>query len=50
MLNSPKSVRVSVSELGRHNKKGDCWLAVHRKVWDLTDFVDEHPGGAESKS
>ncbi|KAK8139822.1 hypothetical protein PG984_000945 [Apiospora sp. TS-2023a] len=47
MPSSPQSVHVSVSELGCHNKKGDCWLAVHRKVWDLTDFVDEHPGGAD---
>ncbi|KAK7924757.1 FMN-dependent dehydrogenase-domain-containing protein [Apiospora marii] len=47
MSTSPQSVHVTVSELSCHNKKGDCWLAVHRKVWDLTDFVDEHPGGAE---
>ena len=49
MAASPQPVQVSSSELSRHNKKDDCWLAVHQKVWDLTDFVDEHPGGADSE-
>ncbi|KAK8049000.1 cytochrome b2 [Apiospora phragmitis] len=47
MATSPQPVQVSASELSRHNTKNDCWLAVHHKVWDLTDFVDEHPGGAD---
>ncbi|KAK8872961.1 cytochrome b2 [Apiospora arundinis] len=47
MAASPQPIQVSASELSRHNKKDDCWLAVHHKVWDLTDFVDEHPGGAD---
>ncbi|KAK8056835.1 hypothetical protein PG993_002062 [Apiospora rasikravindrae] len=47
MATSSHPIQVSASELRRHNKKNDCWLAVHHKVWDLTDFVDEHPGGAD---
>ena len=43
---NPKSV--SLEELSRHNEKHDCWVAVHNKVWDVTEFLDEHPGGAES--
>ncbi|ORY66002.1 FMN-dependent dehydrogenase-domain-containing protein [Pseudomassariella vexata] len=39
-------VQVSVAELSRHNTKHDCWIAIHSKVWDLTEFIDEHPGGA----
>lgn len=42
-------VQVTLVELSRHNTKDDCWLAVHQKVWDVTDFVDEHPGGADSE-
>lgn len=41
--------RVSLAELGKHNTKGDCWVAVHKKVWDVTEFLDEHPGGPTSK-
>jgi len=39
---------ISVEELEEHNEEGDCWVAIHGKVYDLTEFVEEHPGGAES--
>lgn len=43
-------VQISSAELEKHSTRQDCWVAVHSKVWDLTDFIDEHPGGARSKS
>ncbi|KZL82522.1 cytochrome b2 [Colletotrichum incanum] len=36
---------VSLTDLSKHNTKQDCWIAVHSKVWDITDFISEHPGG-----
>lgn len=39
---------ISVQELTEHNEEGDCWVAIHGKVYDLTEFAEEHPGGAES--
>lgn len=36
---------ISLSALNQHNSKTDCWIAVHSKVWDITDFINEHPGG-----
>ncbi|ETS81703.1 hypothetical protein PFICI_06705 [Pestalotiopsis fici W106-1] len=39
--------QVSLDELRKHDRKEDCWIAVHSKVWDFTEFVDEHPGGSE---
>ncbi|KAK1968947.1 cytochrome b2 [Colletotrichum sublineola] len=36
---------VSLADLGKHNVETDCWIAVHSKVWDITDFLNEHPGG-----
>lgn len=29
-----------------HNKPDDLWCIIDHKVYDLTDFVDAHPGGA----
>lgn len=43
------ALQVSIAELRKHDRREDCWIAVHSKVWDFTDFVDEHPGGSESK-
>ena len=32
-------------EIVEHDKRSDCWVVVHGKVYDLTNFVDRHPGG-----
>ncbi|KAI2626736.1 glycolate oxidase [Hypoxylon sp. NC1633] len=34
------------SEVSKHNTAQDCWVVIHGKVWDVSDFLDEHPGGA----
>lgn len=39
---------ISMSELQKHNTTDDCWVAIHGIVYDLTEFADEHPAGAES--
>jgi len=33
-------------ELAKHNSRQSCWLAIHGEVWDATNFLDQHPGGA----
>ncbi|KPM45767.1 Cytochrome b2, mitochondrial [Neonectria ditissima] len=40
---------ISLQDLNKHSTKTDCWIAVHSKVWDITAFVDEHPGGPSGK-
>ena len=36
---------LSKDEVAQHNKKNDCWIVVDGKVYDMTEFLDEHPGG-----
>lgn len=41
---------VSAAELSRHNRESDLWIAVDGKVYDMTEFAPQHPGGSSSKS
>ncbi|XP_005929612.1 cytochrome b5 isoform X1 [Simochromis diagramma] len=30
-----------------HNMSNDTWLIIHDKVYDISSFLEEHPGGEE---
>jgi cytochrome b involved in lipid metabolism len=32
-------------EVSKHNTRKDCWIIVKDKVYDVTPYVEEHPGG-----
>jgi L-lactate dehydrogenase (cytochrome) len=33
------------TEVAKHNGPQDCWVIVHGRAYDVTDFLPEHPGG-----
>lgn len=38
----------SPKEVAQHNTAGDIWVIIDQDVFDLSSFVDEHPGGSKS--
>eukprot|EP00472_Partenskyella_glossopodia_P005024 CAMPEP_0197535778 /NCGR_PEP_ID=MMETSP1318-20131121/51636_1 /TAXON_ID=552666 /ORGANISM="Partenskyella glossopodia, Strain RCC365" /LENGTH=573 /DNA_ID=CAMNT_0043093455 /DNA_START=64 /DNA_END=1785 /DNA_ORIENTATION=+ len=36
---------IAMSEVAKHNKDDDCWIVVDGIVYDVSDFLDGHPGG-----
>lgn len=34
----------TLEECKAHRTEKDCWLIIHGKVYDVTEFLDEHPG------
>ncbi|KAF7792747.1 hypothetical protein EIP86_003845 [Pleurotus ostreatoroseus] len=34
-------------QVAEHDSRDSCWIIVHGKVYDVTDFLDEHPGGSK---
>ncbi|KAI1340061.1 FMN-dependent dehydrogenase-domain-containing protein [Xylariaceae sp. FL0016] len=34
-----------LSQVREHNSERSCWMAIHGKVYDITAFIQKHPGG-----
>lgn len=37
----------TLSEVAKHTSKDDCWAIISGDVYDLTEFINRHPGGDE---
>lgn len=38
---------LALADLAEHSTQDDCWIAIDGAVYDLTAFIDQHPGGSE---
>ncbi|MDI1485940.1 MAG: Cytochrome b2, mitochondrial precursor [Ramalina farinacea] len=43
----PKSQKWSGEEIGKHSTDSDCWVIIHGRAYDVTEFKAEHPGGSK---
>ncbi|OTB11251.1 hypothetical protein K445DRAFT_322248 [Daldinia sp. EC12] len=37
---------LDAAELAKHNTASSCWIVVDGKVYDVTQYLEQHPGGA----
>jgi cytochrome b involved in lipid metabolism len=37
---------ITLTEVASHNSRTDCWTAIDQTVYDLTPYIQQHPGGA----
>ncbi|XP_030472833.2 cytochrome b5-like isoform X2 [Syzygium oleosum] len=37
----------TLAEVSEHGSPEDCWLVIEGKVYDVTKFLEDHPGGDE---
>jgi cytochrome b involved in lipid metabolism len=38
--------KYSMEEIAKHSTKEDCWMLIDGKVYDVTNNIGVHPGGA----
>lgn len=40
-----QSKKLSGDEIAKHNSRESCWVIIHGRAYDVTEFLPEHPGG-----
>ncbi|NXE51981.1 NB5R4 reductase, partial [Casuarius casuarius] len=40
-------IEVTEDELAKHNKKEDCWICIRGLVYNVTPYMEYHPGGED---
>ncbi|KAL7739763.1 hypothetical protein ACLKA6_015003 [Drosophila palustris] len=36
---------ITLEEVAQHDSYDDCWIVIYDRVYDVTQFLREHPGG-----
>lgn len=46
--NTSSSTTYTAAQVALHNSTNDCWMIIGKEVYNLTSFMDQHPGGAQA--
>ncbi len=38
----------TLEEIAKHNSENDCWVILNDSVYDVTEFLPDHPGGKKA--
>ncbi len=42
-----QTVILTLDEVAKHNSPNDCWLIINNNVYEVTNYINNHPGGAK---
>ena len=46
-VQTPNLSSYTVTDIAGHNNPNDCWLIISNKVYNATNYLNIHPGGAQ---
>ena len=45
---TPTTSGYTMADVAKHNSQSSCWTAINGNVYDVTSWIDQHPGGAQA--
>ncbi|MBS3146638.1 cytochrome b5 domain-containing protein [Candidatus Woesearchaeota archaeon] len=45
---SISNIKLTIAELSTHNTNTNCWIMIRNKLYDVTNFLNKHPGEAKA--
>jgi cytochrome b involved in lipid metabolism len=45
---SGENLTLTIEEVAKHNSVADCWLIIQDKVYDVSSYINFHPGNPET--
>jgi cytochrome b involved in lipid metabolism len=43
----PTVKTITANEVATHNSASSCWTIIDTQVYDITSYINKHPGGRE---
>ncbi len=37
----------TLEDVAKHSNRDNCWMTINGSVYDVTNFIDQHPGGEQ---
>eukprot|EP00252_Welwitschia_mirabilis_P013979 TRINITY_DN30988_c0_g1_i1.p1 TRINITY_DN30988_c0_g1~~TRINITY_DN30988_c0_g1_i1.p1 ORF type:complete len:129 (-),score=24.15 TRINITY_DN30988_c0_g1_i1:33-419(-) len=47
MVTVPDRTSFTATQVAEHNSRNDCWIIINGKVYDVSRYLEEHPGGED---
>ncbi|HEY6020021.1 MAG TPA: cytochrome b5-like heme/steroid binding domain-containing protein [Candidatus Paceibacterota bacterium] len=45
---APTKSGYTMADVAKHNSASACWTAINGKVYDVTSWINQHPGGTQA--
>ncbi|KAI1823287.1 hypothetical protein F4861DRAFT_338707 [Xylaria intraflava] len=46
-IDAAPAVGFNATDVAKHNTKEDCWVVINGRIWDVTEWLNVHPGGSD---